>query len=131
LILESTNRLLEAFAFSLKTSVTVNFRPKRAVTDLPDGLVYAIIPHVVAVKKSEYVSGDEGGRNVDVDHGCCVDFAVISRPVKRQPPFYKRVRGFEVCADITRRRFTAVLVSDTELDESRASIVFEAGWDWG
>jgi hypothetical protein len=56
---------------------------------------------------------------------------VISRPVERQPPFYKRVRGVEVGADVTRRRFTAVFVSDAEGDESQASIVFEAGWDWG
>jgi hypothetical protein len=46
-----------------------------------------------------------------------MDFAVIGGSVKRQPPFYKRVRGVEVGADVTRRRFTAVLISDTEWDE--------------
>jgi hypothetical protein len=89
------------------------------------------VPHVVAVKESEDVSGDHGGRCVDVNHGCCVDLAVISRPIERQPPFYKRVRGVEVGADVTRRRFAAVFVSDTEWNESWASVVFEASWDWG
>jgi hypothetical protein len=87
LILESANRLLEGFAFTLKASVTVNFRTEGTITNLPDSFVHAIVPHVVAVKESEYVSGDKGGRCVDVDHGCCVDLAVISRPVERQPPF--------------------------------------------
>jgi hypothetical protein len=131
LVLEPTDRLLEGLALALKAPVTVNFRAEGAITDLPDGFVYAIVPHVVTVKEAEYISGDERGRDVDVDHGCCVDFAVICRPVERQPPFYKRVRGVEVGADVTRRRFAAVLVSDTEWNESRASIVFEAGWDWG
>jgi hypothetical protein len=101
------------------------------ITDLPDGFVHAIIPHVVAVKESEDVSGDHGGWCVDVNHGCCVDLAVISRPIERQPPFYKRVRGLEVSADVTRRRFAAVFVSDAEWNESWASIVFEARWDGG
>jgi hypothetical protein len=131
LILESGNGILEGLAFTLQASVTVNFRPEGTITDLPYGLVYAVVPHIVAVKESEYVSGDHGGGRVNVDHGCCVDLAVISRPIERQPPFYKRVRGVEVCADVTRRRFTAVFVSDTEWNESRASIVLEAGWDWG
>jgi hypothetical protein len=131
LILESGNGLLEGFAFTLEASVTVNFRTEGTITDLSDSFVYAIVPHVVAVKESEYVSGDDGGRCVDVNHGCCVDFAMISRPIERQPPFYKRVRGVEVGADVTHRRFAAVFVSDTEWNESRASVVFEAGWDWG
>jgi hypothetical protein len=60
-----------------------------------------------------------------------MDFAVIGGSVKRQPPFYKRVRGVEVGTDVTCRRFTAVLISDMEWDEGRALIVFEAGGDWG
>jgi hypothetical protein len=67
-ILESGNGLLEGFAFTLKASVAVNFRTEGTITDLPDGFVYTIMPHVVAVKESEYVSGDNGGRGVDVDH---------------------------------------------------------------
>jgi hypothetical protein len=121
---------LEGLALALQTPVTVNFRAEGTITDLPDGLIYAIVPHVVTVKESEYISGDGRGRDVDVDHGCCVDFAVIGRPVERQPPFYKRVRGVEVGADVTRRRFAAVLVADTEGNEGRASIVFKAGGDW-
>jgi hypothetical protein len=122
---------LKGLALTLQASVTVNFRTEGAITDLPDGFVHAVVPHVVTVKESEDISGDDRGRCVDVNHRCCVDFAVISRPVERQPPFYKWVRGIEVSADVTRRRFTAVFVLDTEWDKSRASIVFEAGWDWG
>jgi hypothetical protein len=130
LVLESGDRLLEGSAFAFKTPVTVNFRSERTVTDFPESLVYAVVAHVVGVKDAEYVSSDNRGGNVDVDHGRCVDFAVISRPIERQPPFYKRVRGVEVGADVTRRRFAAVFVSDTEWDECRASIVLEAGRDW-
>jgi hypothetical protein len=130
LIFEPTDRLLKGLALALKASVTVNLGPEGAITDLPDGFVYTVIPHVVTIKESEDVSGDERGSDVDVDHGCCVDLAVIGRPVERQPPFYKRVRGLEMGADVTRRRFAAVLVADTEWNESRASIVFEAGGDW-
>jgi hypothetical protein len=74
---------LEALALALKAPVTVNFRTEGTITDLPDGFVHAIVPHVITVKKSEYISGDERGRDIDVDHGCCVDFAVIGRPVER------------------------------------------------
>jgi hypothetical protein len=121
---------LEGPAFAFKTPVTVNFRSEGTITDLPDGFVHAIVAHVVGVKESEYVGSDHGRRYVDIDHGRCVNLAVVSRPVKGQPPFYKRIGGVEVSADVTRRRFAAVLVADTEWDESRASIVFEAGWDW-
>jgi hypothetical protein len=60
-----------------------------------------------------------------------MDFAVICGPVKGQSPFYKRVRGVDVGSDVTRRRFTAMLISDTEWDIGRTSIVFEASRDWG
>jgi hypothetical protein len=56
-----------------------------------------------------------------------MDLAVVSGPVERQTPFYKGVWGVEVSADITRWRFTAVLVADTEWDECQTSVMFEAG----
>jgi hypothetical protein len=59
-----------------------------------------------------------------------VDFAVVSRPVKGQTPFYKGVWGVEVSTDVMRQRFTAVFVADTEWDKCRASVMFEAGGDW-
>jgi hypothetical protein len=68
LILKSGNGLLERFALALQASVTVNFRTEGTITDLPDGFIHAIMPHVVAVEESEYVSGDHGGRYIDVDH---------------------------------------------------------------
>jgi hypothetical protein len=59
-------------------------------------------------------------------NGSSVDLAVISRPIERQMPFYKGVWGVEVSADVTRRRFTAVLVADAEGNEGRASVMLEA-----
>jgi hypothetical protein len=131
LILKPTDRLLEGLVLALEASVTVNLSTEGAVTELPDSLVDAIIPHVVGVKKPKDVSGDKRRGYVDINYGHGMDFAVIGGAVKRQPPFYKRVRGVEMGPDITRRCFTAMLVSDTEGDIGRASIVFEAGRDWG
>jgi hypothetical protein len=59
-------------------------------------------------------------------NGSSVDLAVISGPIERQTPFYKGVWGVEVSADVTRRRFTAVLVADAEWNEGRASVMLEA-----
>jgi hypothetical protein len=88
------------------------------------------VPHVVGVEKSKNISRNEGRGYVHIDYGCGMNFTVIGGAVKRQPPFYKRVRGVEMGPDITRRRFTAVLIADAEGDVGRASIVFEAGWNW-
>jgi hypothetical protein len=60
-----------------------------------------------------------------------MNLAVVRRPVEGKLPFYKRVRGIEMGADVTRRRFTTMLVPDPERYEGRASIVFEARRDWG
>jgi hypothetical protein len=67
----------------LQASVTVNFRTEGTITELPDGFVHAIVPHVVCVEESEDVSSDHGGRDVDVDHRCCVNLAVVSWSVDR------------------------------------------------
>jgi hypothetical protein len=101
------------------------------ITEIPDGLVHAIMPHVVSVEEPKNFGGNERAGYVEVNYGHSMDLAVVGGSVKRQPSFYKRVRGVEVGADVMCRRFTAVLVSDTEWDESRASIVFKAGRDWG
>jgi hypothetical protein len=58
--------------------------------------------------------------------GGCMDFAVVGGSVERQMPFYKGVWGVKVSTDVTRRRFTAVLVMDAEWDEGRASVMLEA-----
>jgi hypothetical protein len=75
------------------------------------------VPHVVSVKKSEDVVSDRRGRNVDVNDGSGVDLTVIGGAIERKPPFYKGVRSIEVGPDVTRRRFTAGVSSDTERDE--------------
>jgi hypothetical protein len=130
LILKSTNRLLERLTLLFKPPVSVDFRLERAITELPEGLVYSVKAHVVGVEESKDVSGDERGRDVDVNDRHGMNLAVICRPVKGESPFYKRVRGVEVGADVTRRRFTAMLVPDVEWNEGRASIVLETGRDW-
>jgi hypothetical protein len=131
LILKSTNRLLERLTLAFKPSVSVDLRSERAITELPEGLVYSVKAHVVGVEESKDVSGDERGRDVDVNYRRGMNLAVVSRPVKGESPFYKRVRGVDVGTDVTRRRFTAMLVPDAEWNEGRASIVLETGWDWG
>jgi hypothetical protein len=60
-----------------------------------------------------------------------MNLAVVRGPIEGESSFYKRVRGVEVGVDVTRRRFTAMLVPDPEWSEGRASIVFETRRDWG
>jgi hypothetical protein len=105
---------LERLTLSFESPITVDLRSEQAVTKLPEGFVDLINTHVVSVKESKDVSGNERGGNVDINDSRSVDLAMIRGPVKGEPPFYKRVRGVEVGADVTRRRFTAVLVPDAE-----------------
>jgi hypothetical protein len=60
--------------------------------------------------------------------GGSMDLTVVSGPVEGQTPFYKGVWGVKVSADVTCRRFTAVLIVDTERNEGRASVMLEACW---
>jgi hypothetical protein len=71
LILKSPNRLLERLTLLLESSVSVDLRAERAITKLPEGLVYSVEAHIVSVEESKDVSSDERGRNVDVNdrHG--------------------------------------------------------------
>jgi hypothetical protein len=82
------------------------------------------------MQKPKGIGGNGRGRNVHVMDGGGVNLAMIGRTIKGQPTLYVRVGGVEVSSDITRRRLAAVVL-DTEWDESRASIMFEAGGDWG
>jgi hypothetical protein len=87
--------------------------------------------HVVSIQESKDVSGNGRGRDVDVDDSRGMDLTMVRGTVNGESPFYKRVRGVDVGADVMRRRFTAVFVPDAEWYEGRASIVFEACRDWG
>jgi hypothetical protein len=82
LILESSNRLLERLMFTLESPVPIDLRSERAVADFPEGFVYAIIPHVVSVKKPKYIGGNGRGRDVDVNDGRGMDFAVVCGPIE-------------------------------------------------
>jgi hypothetical protein len=59
-----------------------------------------------------------------------MDLAVVSGAVKGKPPFYKWIRGVEVCVDVMRWCFTTELVMDSERDVGRAAVVFEAHRNW-
>jgi hypothetical protein len=67
---------------TLELPVSIDLCFKRTITDLPEGLVYAIVPHVVSVKKPKYIGGNGRGRDVDVDDGRGVDFTVVCGPVE-------------------------------------------------
>jgi hypothetical protein len=112
----------------LQPPIPIDFGLERPITNLTDGLIDIIVPHVVSIKKPKYVGGNGRGRNVNVDNGCGMDLAVIGGTVHGKTPFYKGVRSVEVSPDVTRRRFTTGVSSDAERDECRSSIMLEARW---
>jgi hypothetical protein len=126
LILQASNRLLERLALTFQLAVPIDLGPERPVTDLTDGLVDVVVPHVVSIKEAEELSFDGRRRNVDVDDGRGVNFTMICGTVNRKTPLYKGVRSVEVGPDVTRRRFTAGVSSDTEGDERRPSVMLKA-----
>jgi hypothetical protein len=67
---------------TLESLILIDLRSKRAVTDLPEGFVYTIVPHIVSVKKPKYIGGNGRGRDIDVDDGGSVNLAVISGSVE-------------------------------------------------
>jgi hypothetical protein len=69
------------------------------------------MPHIVSVKKPKYVGRDGRGRNVNIDDRRSMNFAVVSGAIKGETPLYKGVRSVEVGPDVTRRRFTAGIVT--------------------
>jgi hypothetical protein len=73
---------LEGLALAFKASVTVNFGTEGTISELPDGLFHVVVPHIVSIEESKNVSGDERGRDVDINHGRGMNLAVISGPVK-------------------------------------------------
>jgi hypothetical protein len=109
----------------LEPSVSIDFGSERLIPNLTDGLIYGVVPHVVSVKKSEDVVSDRRGCNIDVNDGSGVDLTVIGGAIEGKPPFYKGVRSIEVGPDVTRRRFTAGVSSDTERDERRPSVMLD------
>jgi hypothetical protein len=84
------------------------------------------VPHIVSVQQPQEIGCDHGWGNIEVVNGGSVDLAAISGPIEGQTPFYKGVWGVKVSADVTRRRFSAVLIADTEWNEGRASVMLEA-----
>jgi hypothetical protein len=82
LVLESSDGFLKGLALALKASVTVNFGAEGTITDLPEGFLYVIIPHIVSVEESKDVSGDERRRDVHVDYRCRMNLAVVGGSVK-------------------------------------------------
>jgi hypothetical protein len=126
LVFQASNRLLERPSLTLEPPISVDFGPERLITDLTYSLVHVVVPHIVSVKKPKYVGGNRRGWNVDVNDGRGMDLTVIGGAVHGEPPFYKGVRSVEVGPDVTRRRFTAGVSSDTEGDERRPSVMLKA-----
>jgi hypothetical protein len=126
LVFQASNRLLERLALTLQPSIPIDLGPERPIADLSDGFIDVIVPHVVSIKKSEELSGDERGRHVNVDDGRGVNLAMIGGAVNRKTPLYKGVRSVEMGPDVTRRRFTAGVSSDAEGDERRPSVMLKA-----
>jgi hypothetical protein len=73
---------LEGLTLALESPILVDLRSERTVTDLAEGLIYMVSPHVIGVKKPKYVGGNERGRDVDVDNGRGVNLAMIRGPVE-------------------------------------------------
>jgi hypothetical protein len=107
---------------TLQPPISVDFGPKRPITNLTDGFVYVVMPHIVGVEKPEYVGGDGRGRNVDVNDRRSVNFAVVSGAVNGETPLYKGVRSIEVGPDVMHRHFTAGVSSDMEGNEGRPAL---------
>jgi hypothetical protein len=126
LVLQASNRLLERLSLTLQPPIPIDLGPERPIADLTDGLIDVIVPHVVSVKESKELSWDGRGRNVDIDDGRGVNLTMIGRAVNRKTPLYKGVRSVEMGPDVTRRRFTAGVSSDTEGDERRPSVMLKA-----
>jgi hypothetical protein len=77
LILNARNRVLERLTLVLESVVTADLSDQRSISDLTDCLIYAVMPHVVSMKKPKNVSCDGRRGNVHVMDGLHVDFAVI------------------------------------------------------
>jgi hypothetical protein len=130
LVLQASNRLLKGPSLTLKPPIPIDFGPEGPISDLTDGLVYVVVPHIVSIEKPKYVGGDGRRRDVDVYYGRGMDLAVISGAVNGETPLYKGVRSVEVGPDVTCRRFTAGVSSDAERDECWPPVMLEARGCW-
>jgi hypothetical protein len=66
----------------LKPPVSVDFGPQGPITNLTDGLIDVVVPHIVSIEKPKYVGGNRRGRHVNVYDGRGVDFTVIGRAIE-------------------------------------------------
>jgi hypothetical protein len=81
LILDARNGILEGLTLALESAITVNFGNQRPISDLTERLIYAVMPHVVSLKKPKDVGCDGRRRNIHVMNRLSVDFAVIGGTV--------------------------------------------------
>jgi hypothetical protein len=128
LIFQASDRLLERLALTLQPSIPIDLGPERPIAYLTDGLVDVVVPHIVSIKKPKYFGGNGRGRNINVDDGCGVNLTMVGGAVNREMPLYKGVRSVEMGPDVTRRRFTAGVSSNTEGDERRSLVMLKARW---
>jgi hypothetical protein len=129
LIFDACDGILEGLTLPFESTVSRHLGHQRTVTNLTERLIHAVMPHIVSLKKPKNVGRNGRRGDVNVMDGGGVDLTVIRGTVKRQPPFYVRVRSVEMGPDIPRRRFTAVVL-DAEWDKGGAAVVFEARRCW-
>jgi hypothetical protein len=61
----------------LESVVTVDLGDQRSISEFTECLIYAVMPHVVSMKKPKNVGCDERRGNVHVVNGLSVDLAMV------------------------------------------------------
>jgi hypothetical protein len=82
LIFDACNGILKGFPLALESSVPSDFGYQRAIADLTERLIHAVMPHVVSMQKPEDIGSDGRRGNVNVMNGGGVDLTVVCGAVK-------------------------------------------------
>jgi hypothetical protein len=82
LIFNAGDGVLKGLTLPLESSVTGDLRCQRAITELTERLIHAVMPHVVSMKKPKDIGSNGRRGNVHVMDGGGVDLAVIRGTVK-------------------------------------------------
>jgi hypothetical protein len=82
LVFQASDRLLERPPLTLKPPVSVDFGPQGPITDLTDGLVDVVVPHIVSIEKPKCVGGNRRRGDVDIYDRRGMNLAVIGGAVE-------------------------------------------------
>jgi hypothetical protein len=77
LIFDARDRILKGLPLALEPSVSSDFGYQRAIADLTERLIHAVMPHVVSVQKPKDIGGDGRRRDVNVMNGGGMDLTVV------------------------------------------------------